>query len=154
MSANRACLCPRSGSAATISAVRSISRRRARSSTRRSGLLPYNPLASGLLTGKYKRGEPFPAGSRFASVKDRDYAAEFINEANWSRLERLTAFAQARGHWLIELAMSWLLANPLVACAIVGATTAEQVEENVRAAGWALTGAEMDEVDRLCTEPA
>ncbi len=118
------------------------------------GLLPYYPLASGLLTGKYRRGEPYPAGSRFATVKDRDYAGDFISEANWTRLERLTAFAEARGHRLLELAMSWLLANPLVACAIVGATTAEQVEENVRAAGWALTGAETDEVDKLCAEPA
>jgi aryl-alcohol dehydrogenase-like predicted oxidoreductase len=114
------------------------------------GLLAYYPLASGLLTGKYKRGEPFPAGSRFATVKDRDYAGDFISEANWTRLERLTAFAHARGHKLIELAMSWLVANPLVACAIVGATKAEQVEENVRAADWALTGAEMEEVDKLC----
>ena len=112
------------------------------------------PLASGLLTGKYRRGAPYPAGSRFATVTDRDYAGDFISEANWRRLERLTAFAQLRGHQLIELAMSWLTANPLVACAIVGATTAAQVEENVRAAGWVLTGAEMDEVDRLCVEPA
>jgi aryl-alcohol dehydrogenase-like predicted oxidoreductase len=118
------------------------------------GLLPYYPLASGLLTGKYKRGEPFPAGSRFATVKDRDYAADFISEANWRRLERLTAFAHERGHRLIELAMSWLVANPLVACAIVGATKAEQVEENVRAAGWMLSRAELEEVDKLCAEPA
>lgn len=118
------------------------------------GLLPYYPLASGLLTGKYRRGEPYPAGSRFATVKDRDYAADFVSEANWSRLEGLTVFAQARGHRLIELAMSWLVANPLVACAIVGATKPEQVEENVRAAGWALTREDMEEVDRLCAEPA
>jgi aryl-alcohol dehydrogenase-like predicted oxidoreductase len=117
------------------------------------GLLSYYPLASGLLTGKYKRGEPFPAGSRFATVKDRDYAGDFINEANWTRLERLNAFALERGHRLIELAMSWLVANPLVACAIVGATTAAQVEENLRAAGWALTREELDEVDKICAEP-
>jgi aryl-alcohol dehydrogenase-like predicted oxidoreductase len=66
----------------------------------------------------------------------------------------LTVFAQARGHRLIELAMSWLVANPLVACAIVGATKPEQVEENVRAAGWALTREDMGEIDRLCGEPA
>jgi aryl-alcohol dehydrogenase-like predicted oxidoreductase len=117
------------------------------------GLLPYYPLASGLLTGKYKRGEPFPAGSRFATVKDRDYAGDFISEANWTRLERLTAFAQLRGHRIIELAMSWLIANPLVACAIVGATTAEQVEENVRAAGWVLSPEDMEEIDNTARNP-
>jgi aryl-alcohol dehydrogenase-like predicted oxidoreductase len=66
----------------------------------------------------------------------------------------LTAFARARGHRLLELAMSWLIANPLVACAIVGAAKPEQVEENVRAAGWALTREDMEEIDRLCAEPA
>jgi aryl-alcohol dehydrogenase-like predicted oxidoreductase len=115
--------------------------------------MSYYPLASGLLTCKYKRGEAFPAGSRFATVKDRDYAGDFISEANWTGLERLSAFALERGHRLIELAMSWLVANPIVACAIVGATTAQQVEENVRAAGWVLTRAELDEIDRICALP-
>jgi aryl-alcohol dehydrogenase-like predicted oxidoreductase len=117
------------------------------------GLLAYYPLASGLLTGKYKRGEPFPAGSRFATVKDRDYVGDFISEANWVRLDRLTAFAHERGHRLIELAMSWLVANPLVTCAIVGATSAEQLEENVRAAGWVLSREETEEAERLCADP-
>jgi len=115
------------------------------------GLLPYYPLASGLLTGKYRRGEPYPPGSRFDTIKDRDYAGRFVTEANWTRLERLTGFAEARGHRLLELAMSWLMANPLVSCVIAGATKAEQVEENVQAATWALTRAEMEEIDRLCT---
>jgi aryl-alcohol dehydrogenase-like predicted oxidoreductase len=114
------------------------------------GLLPYYPLASGLLTGKYKRGEPYPPGSRFDTIKDRDYAGRFVTEANWTRLERLTAFAEQRGHRLLELAMSWLIANPLVACVIAGATKAEQVEENVRAATWVLTREELEEIDKLC----
>jgi aryl-alcohol dehydrogenase-like predicted oxidoreductase len=115
------------------------------------GLLPYYALASGLLTGKYKRGEPYPPGSRFDTIKDRDYAGRFATEANWERIARLSALAQARGHSLLELAMSWLVVNPLVSCIIAGATRAEQVEENVRAAGWALTREELEEIDRLCT---
>ena len=114
------------------------------------GLLPYYPLASGLLTGKYKRGEPYPLGSRFDTIKERDYASRFITEANWPRLERLTRFAEQRGHRLLDLAMSWLLARPLVASVIAGATKAEQVEDNVRAAAWALSREELDEIDRLC----
>jgi aryl-alcohol dehydrogenase-like predicted oxidoreductase len=114
------------------------------------GLLPYYPLASGMLTGKYKRGQPFPPGSRFATIKERDYPGRFVTQANWTRIERLTAFAQARGHRLLELAMSWLLANPLVSCVIVGATKAEQLQENVRASNWPLTREELDEIDPLC----
>jgi aryl-alcohol dehydrogenase-like predicted oxidoreductase len=113
------------------------------------GLLPYYPLASGLLTGKYKRGEPFPPGSRFATIKERNYADRFVTEANWTRLERLAEFAQARGHRLLDLAMSWLLANPLVSCVIVGATKAEQLAENARAGNWALTREELAEIDRI-----
>jgi aryl-alcohol dehydrogenase-like predicted oxidoreductase len=113
------------------------------------GLLPYYPLASGLLTGKYKRGEPYPPGSRFDTIKERNYAGRFVTEENWTRMERLNAFAQARGHRLLELAMSWLVASPLVSCVIAGATKAEQVEENVQAAAWALTREEMDEIDKL-----
>jgi aryl-alcohol dehydrogenase-like predicted oxidoreductase len=117
------------------------------------GFVPYYPLASGLLTGKYRRGEPFPPGSRFATVKDRDYAGAFINDANWTRLERLTAFADAHGRTILELAISWLVAQPLVSCVIVGATKAAQLEENVRAAGWALTGTETAEIDAICPPP-
>jgi aryl-alcohol dehydrogenase-like predicted oxidoreductase len=114
------------------------------------GLLPYYPLASGLLTGKYKRGEPFPPGTRFATITERNYADRFVTEANWTRLERLAEFAQARGHRLLELAMSWLLANPAVSCVIVGATKAEQLADNVRAGNWALTREELAEIDSLC----
>jgi aryl-alcohol dehydrogenase-like predicted oxidoreductase len=114
------------------------------------GLLPYYPLASGLLTGKYRRGEPYPLGSRFDTIKDRDYASQFVNDANWTRLERLTGFAQERGHRLLDLALSWLVAQPLVASVIAGATKAEQVEENVRAATWVLSRDDMEEIDKLC----
>jgi aryl-alcohol dehydrogenase-like predicted oxidoreductase len=113
------------------------------------GLLPYYPLASGLLTGKYKRGAPFPADSRFAVIKDRDYAGQFMTEANMTRLERLTAFAERRGYKLLDIAMSWIASRPLVASVIAGATKPEQVEANVKAAGLTLTAEDLAELDKL-----
>jgi aryl-alcohol dehydrogenase-like predicted oxidoreductase len=111
------------------------------------GVLPYFPLASGLLTGKYRRGAPLPQGSRLA--KNPRHAGEFINERNWRIVEALAAFAARRGHTLLELALSWLLRNDVVASVIAGATTPEQVEQNVRAAGWTLSAADMAEIDRI-----
>src|SRR5262245_57647431 len=65
-------------------------------------LLPYYPLASGLLTGKYKRGAPLPEGSRFAVVKERDYVGQFLTDENWQKLDALTAFAQKRGLTILD----------------------------------------------------
>ena len=113
----------------------------------RSGLafLPYFPLASGLLTGKYRRGQAPPAGSRLASRKgDGPFTAE-----NMATVERLIAFAGARGHTLLELALSWLRQRPRVASVIAGAMTAEQVRANVASAAWHLTDADLAEVDAL-----
>jgi aryl-alcohol dehydrogenase-like predicted oxidoreductase len=112
-------------------------------------LLPYYPLASGLLTGKYKRGTPLPEGSRFAVVKERNYIGQFLTEANWQKLEALSAFAQTRGLTILDLAMSWIAARPQVASVIAGATRPEQVEANVKAAGARLTAADMAELDRM-----
>jgi len=113
------------------------------------GLLPYYPLASGLLTGKYKRGQPLPADSRFAVITERDYVGQFMSEANWARLERLTAFAERRGYKLLDVAISWLYAKPLVASVIAGATKPEQVEANVKAAALKLTAEDMAELDEI-----
>jgi aryl-alcohol dehydrogenase-like predicted oxidoreductase len=113
------------------------------------GLLPYYPLASGLLTGKYKRGEPLPADSRFAVITERDYVGQFMTDANWTRLDRLTAFAEQRGYKLLDLAMSWLVSRPLVASVIAGATRPEQVEANVKAAALTLTAEDLAELDKL-----
>lgn len=110
-------------------------------------LLPYFPLASGLLTGKYKRGAPPPSGTRLAAMKER--ANAYLTEENFALVERLTAFAEARGHTLLELAFSWLACRPYVASVIAGATKPEQVEQNVQAASWKLTPDEIAEVDRL-----
>ncbi len=111
------------------------------------GLLPFFPLASGLLTGKYKRGTAAPDDTRFAkapALKDR-----YVTPRNENIVEKLTAFAQGRGHTMLELAFSWLASRPQVASVIAGATLVEQVEQNVNAVGWALSADELAEIDRI-----
>jgi aryl-alcohol dehydrogenase-like predicted oxidoreductase len=112
-------------------------------------LLPYYPLASGLLTGKYKRGAPLPEGSRFAVVTERNYIGQFLTERNWQILDALTAFAQRRSLTLLDLAMGWIAAKPLVASVIAGATRPEQVAANVAAAQARLTVDDIAELDRI-----
>ena len=109
------------------------------------GLLPYFPLASGLLTGKHKRGE-LAAGSRLTT---QAFAGRFTSDANFDAVEKLGAFAKARGHTLLELAFSWLAARPMVGSIIAGATKPEQIEANVKAADWALTAEDMSEIDKI-----
>jgi aryl-alcohol dehydrogenase-like predicted oxidoreductase len=111
------------------------------------GLLPYFPLASGLLTGKYKRGAALPPGSRLS--KNARHAQRFANERNWRIVGELDTFAARRGHTLLELAFSWLLRDEVVASVIAGATDAQQVEQNVRAAGWKLSAEDLAEIDRI-----
>jgi aryl-alcohol dehydrogenase-like predicted oxidoreductase len=112
------------------------------------GLIPFRPLANGLLTGKYKRGAPLPRSARLSA--ESRAAGRYLTEANWALAERLEGFATERGHTLLELALGWLLHRPAVASVIAGATTPEQVEQNVRAAAaWQLTADEMQEIDRL-----
>jgi aryl-alcohol dehydrogenase-like predicted oxidoreductase len=110
-------------------------------------LLPYFPLASGLLTGKYKRGTPPPAGTRMSSMKR--WADQYLNDENFAIVEQLTAFAESRGHTILDLAFSWLACRPFIASVIAGATKPEQVEQNVRAAGWKLTADEIAEIDKI-----
>lgn len=110
-------------------------------------LLPFYPLASGFLTGKYRRDAPKPEGARL--TRGKRYEEMFMTDANWTRLEQLEAFCKARGRTLLELAFSWLAAQPVVACVIAGATRPEQLEANVRAADWLLTPDERAEVDRI-----
>jgi aryl-alcohol dehydrogenase-like predicted oxidoreductase len=111
------------------------------------GLLPYFPLASGLLSGKYKHGAPLPTGSRFANNPPRGRVV--LNERNWQIVEALSTFAAARGHTLLELAMSWLASWPFISSIIAGATKAEQVEQNVAAVGWPLSAADLAKIDRI-----
>ena len=105
------------------------------------GLLPYFPLASGLLSGKYRRGEPVPEGTRLSGRP--------MDPAKLDTVEALRAFAEGRGHSLLELAFSWLAAQTPVSSVIAGATKPEQLEQNVAAVGWSLTPEELAEVDRL-----
>jgi len=116
------------------------------------GLLPYFPLASGMLTGKYKRNAPVPEGSRFAAWKA--LGERYANEANFDIVERLEKFSQQRGHSLLELAFSWLTAHPTVSSVIAGATRPEQVEQNAKAADWTLTPEDLAEIDGPTTQAA
>jgi len=111
------------------------------------GLLPFFPLASGLLTGKYKRGADVPDDTRFAKVPG--LRERYATPRNEEIVEKLRVFAQARGHSLLELAFSWLAARPQVASVIAGATRVEQVEQNVKAIGWSLSAEEMAEIDGI-----
>jgi aryl-alcohol dehydrogenase-like predicted oxidoreductase len=111
------------------------------------GLLPYFPLANGLLTGKYKRNAPLPEGARMTREATR--ANEVLTEANWEKTEKLTDFCAARGKTLVELAFSWLAAQPVVSSVIAGATRPEQIVANVKAAEWALTVEELAEIDAI-----
>jgi aryl-alcohol dehydrogenase-like predicted oxidoreductase len=111
------------------------------------GLVPYFPLAGGMLTGKYLKGAAIPADSRFA--KSPTMAPRYMVESNWVLLDQLAAFAAARGKELTDLAFAWLLARAPVASVIAGASSPAQVERNVRAADWRLTADEVAELDRL-----
>jgi aryl-alcohol dehydrogenase-like predicted oxidoreductase len=101
------------------------------------GFVPYFPLASGLLTGKFRRGEPPPTGPRMAARPER------LTDAVFDRIEALTAFAAARGHTLLELAIAALASRPGIASVIAGAMSPEQVAANVAAAGWELSEADL-----------
>ncbi|WP_439495498.1 aldo/keto reductase [Bosea sp. (in: a-proteobacteria)] len=111
------------------------------------GLLPYFPLANGLLTGKYKRNGPMPEGARMTREAQR--ANEVLTDANWEKTEKLAAFCEARGKSLVELAFSWLAAQPVVSSVIAGATRPEQIEANVKAASWQLSTEELAEIDTI-----
>lgn len=111
------------------------------------GLLPYYPLANGLLTGKYKRNAPAPEGSRMSGAGSR-----YLDQANWAMIESLEKFCAARGKTLLALAFGWLLAHDFIPSVIAGATKPEQLDQNVAAAAWRLTPDEKAEIDRLTRE--
>jgi aryl-alcohol dehydrogenase-like predicted oxidoreductase len=117
------------------------------------GLLPYFPLASGLLTGKYRAGQEAPEGTRLAAkggLSDR-----YMTPENIRTTEALRSFVESRNHTLLELAFSWLAARPVVSSVIAGATRPEQLDQNVKAVDWKLTETEMKEVaDVLNSVPA
>ena len=111
------------------------------------GLLPFFPLASGLLTGKYRRNAAMPAGTRLANTQR--LADRYLTDRNWSIAERLGDFAESHGHTMLELAFSWLLAREPVASVIAGATRPEQLEQNIKAGDWKLSAEDIAEIDRI-----
>ena len=110
------------------------------------GVLPFFPLASGMLTGKYKRGADAPEGTRLA---EGPMAARSLTDRNFDIVEPLEAYALEHGHTLLELAFSWLASHPAVSSVIAGATKPEQVASNAEATGWVLTAEERAEVDAI-----
>ena len=119
----------------------------------RAGLsfLPYFPLASGVLTGKYRLGQAPPAGTRLSGVKQSEGP---LADDILAVVERLTEFAQSRSRTMVELAIAWIAAHEPVASVISGATSAEQVHANVAAVDWELDDAEMAHIDELLAPPA
>ena len=113
--------------------------------------LPYFPLASGLLTGKYKKGSTAPKGTRLG--EKQALADRYHTESNLEKVERLQRFAEERGHTLLELAFSWLLSRKAVASVIAGATKPEQVEANAKAGGWTLNADELAQIDEITQAP-
>lgn len=113
---------------------------------RNVGILPYFPLAGGFLTGKYRRGEAAPAGSRGESSP---YVQKYMTDANYERVEALESWAKDRGHTMGELAHAWLLAHPEVSSVISGATKIEQIQANAASADWHLSADELTEVNNL-----
>jgi len=111
------------------------------------GFLPFFPLGSGLLSGKYKRGEKPPEGTRLAAWGSRGAAA--LSDKNFDKVEKLTGWAEERGHTILELAFAWLLGHDVVSSVIAGATSVEQINANAATAAWELTAEEVDEVAAL-----
>ena len=108
--------------------------------------IPFFPLASGLLSGKYQRGIPPPENTRLSQSWA---ASRFLSDDRLTLAEALGRFAASRGHSLLELAMSWTASRPAVASVIAGATTPEQVRANAQAADWKLTESDLVEIDRI-----
>lgn len=111
------------------------------------GLMPYFPLASGLLTGKYKRNAPPPQGARLTYTQA--LSKRFLTESNLQTVENLENFCAGRGRSLLELAFSWLLARPAVATVLAGTSTPAQLEQNVRSTEWMLSPGELAEIDDI-----
>jgi len=117
----------------------------------RIAFLPYFPLKSGLLTGKYRKGQPIPEDTRVAKF---ERYRKLLTDENLDKVERLGDYARSHGHAMLDLAISWLLAHPVVACVIAGASSAQQVRANVSAASWGLSGVDLEEIDSLLSREA
>ncbi len=115
------------------------------------GVLPYFPLESGMLTGKYKRGEAPAEGTRLGAFARQNPSGvtRFLNDDNLTKVEQLQAIADASGHTVLDMAFGWLLSRPYVACVIAGATRPDQVEANVKAAAWRPTAEIARKIDEI-----
>jgi aryl-alcohol dehydrogenase-like predicted oxidoreductase len=113
------------------------------------GFVPFFPLAGGFLTGKYKRDEPAPAGSR---GETSDYVQQYMTPDNYDRIEKLEAWAQERDRELNELAQAWLLAQPTVCSVISGVTKVDHLISNARAGDWELSEEDLEAVDTILRE--
>jgi aryl-alcohol dehydrogenase-like predicted oxidoreductase len=107
------------------------------------GFLPYFPLASGLLTGKYRKGQPVPEGTRLSAGN------KWLTDDYLDRVEQLIQYAESKGHTLLELAFGWLLSRPAVSSVIAGATKVEQIKANVSSAGWKLTAEDLARIESI-----
>ena len=119
--------------------------------------VPYFPLKSGLLTGKYRRGDAAPEGSRLGGKEGSKFEKmgdSLLTESNLDTVERLISWAESRDHTILDLAFSWLLAHEPVASVIAGATKPSQIRSNVEAASWHLTDADLAEIDDLLAQTA
>jgi aryl-alcohol dehydrogenase-like predicted oxidoreductase len=110
--------------------------------------LPYFPLASGLLSGKYRRDAPPPAGTRLSTMPE-DRTRRLLTERNFARVDALATFATGRDRRLLELAFAWLAAQPALASIIAGATSPEQIRTNAAAVDWTLGDDDLAEIDRI-----
>ncbi|GAA3996926.1 aldo/keto reductase [Allokutzneria multivorans] len=108
------------------------------------GLLPYFPLANGLLTGKYQRDAEPPAGSRLVGRE------RLLSDAPWERIDALRGFAEERGISMVDLAVGWLAHQPSVASVMAGATSAEQIKGNAEGSRWRPSAEDLQEIDRIC----
>ena len=111
------------------------------------GFIPWGPLASGFLTGKYRRGQEIAAGMRLE--KAAPIYSDIVSDENFDKVAKLEAFAKERGHSVGELAIAWLLSHPWLASVIAGAMSPEQLSANVAAADWKLTEDEVAQIDEL-----
>ncbi|MCE5209602.1 MAG: aldo/keto reductase [Chloroflexi bacterium] len=117
------------------------------------GYIPYFPLASGFLTGKYKRGQSFPKGSRAEDFQKTGREIPYNTDWHYDRIEALENWAQSHDHTLTELALAWLLAHPQIPSVISGVTRLEQLKSNAQGAAWRLTEAEMTEINAILDNP-
>jgi aryl-alcohol dehydrogenase-like predicted oxidoreductase len=111
------------------------------------GLLPFYPLACGLLAGNYRRGAPLPPGGRI--TKNAAHVERFLTDENFDIVERLDAFARQRGHSLLELALSWLAAQAVVPSVIAGVSKPAQLDMNLKALEWKLDAQALQEIDAI-----